>query len=102
DGESVRSCLMLAAQAKGRTVETVESLADPDGELHTIQKPCWDQHGRQCGFCTPGFLIGTKELLDANPQPSEDEIREALGGNLCRCSCYHTIVHAVQDGARRV
>jgi CO/xanthine dehydrogenase Mo-binding subunit/aerobic-type carbon monoxide dehydrogenase small subunit (CoxS/CutS family) len=102
DGRSVRSCLLLAVQAGGRTVETVESLAGVAGGLHPIQDAFSACHGLQCGFCTPGFLMRTKELLDENPHPSDDEIRAAIGGNLCRCTGYHSIVESVREAARRL
>src|SRR5438270_7043914 len=99
DGETVRSCLLFAVQANGRTVMTVEGLAQPDGSLHPIQAAFWEQHGLQCGFCTPGFLMTTYELLNANPRPSDEQIREAIGGNLCRCTGYQNIVRAVRTAA---
>ncbi len=99
DGETVRSCLTFAIQADGRSVMTVEALASPDGTLHPIQDAFWQEHGLQCGFCTPGFLMTTYELLQANSAPSADEIRDAIGGNLCRCTGYQNIVKAVQVAA---
>jgi len=98
-GEPVRACLLLAVQMDGEAIETVEGLADGD-RLHTIQQAFWDHHGLQCGFCTPGMLMTVKALLAEQPDPSEREIREALSGNLCRCTGYHFIVEAVRAAAR--
>ena len=99
EGESVRACLMLAIQADGATIETVESLAD-EGTLHPVQEAFWAEHGLQCGFCTPGILMTVKEFLEANKNPSEEEIRHALSGNLCRCTGYQNIVKAVETADR--
>jgi carbon-monoxide dehydrogenase small subunit len=98
DGRSARSCLMLAAQADGRQVCTVESLAQ-DGELHPLQEAFWNRHGLQCGFCTPGILMTLVELLQENPTPDEAEVRTALSGNLCRCTGYQNIVAAALEAA---
>jgi carbon-monoxide dehydrogenase small subunit len=98
DGRSVNSCSYLALQANGRAVSTVEGLADGT-ELHPLQRTILEEGGVQCGFCTPGMLMSAKALLDANPDPSEVEIRQALGGNLCRCTGYQKIVKAVQSAA---
>jgi aerobic carbon-monoxide dehydrogenase small subunit len=98
DGDSVRSCLMFAVQADGCEVQTVEGLAD-GAELAPLQAAFWEHHGLQCGFCTPGMLITASELLERNPQPDESEIRDALSGNLCRCTGYQHIVDAIQDVA---
>jgi len=98
DGQTVRSCLMFAVQAEGAEMTTVEGLADGD-RLHPIQQAYWDHHALQCGFCTPGFLMTTVEFLNDNPQPTEREIREALAGNLCRCTGYQNIVTAVAAAA---
>ena len=100
DGEPVRACLLFAIQMDGASLTTVEGLADGD-QLHPIQEAFWAAHGLQCGFCTPGILLTAKALLDENPQPDEQEIREALGGNLCRCTGYHFIVDAIAAAARR-
>ena len=100
NGEPVRSCLMLAIQSAGHTLETVESLGDQNN-LHPIQEAFHDAHGLQCGFCTPGFLMTLKPYLEQNPNPSEAEIREALSGNLCRCTGYQHIVDAVLLAASR-
>ena len=99
DGRPVNSCSYLALQADGREVTTIEGLTGDDGELHPLQKAFLDQGGVQCGFCTPGMLISAKVLLDQTPNPSEDEIRLALSGNLCRCTGYSGIVRAVQSVA---
>ena len=99
DGRPVNSCSYLALQADGREVTTIEGLAAADGELHPLQRAFLDQGGVQCGFCTPGMLISAKALLDENPAPSEEEIRLALSGNLCRCTGYSGIVRAVQSAA---
>jgi len=99
DGESVRSCLMFAVQANGHEVMTVEGLA-PSGELHPLQKAFWEKQGVQCGFCTPGFLMTAYELLQRNPNPSEEEIRSALSGNICRCTGYQHIIEAVKSAAQ--
>ena len=100
DGETVRSCLMLAVQAKGRSVLTVEGLAPGDAALHPLQRAFHEHHALQCGFCTPGFLLTAEALLRERPDPSEREVREALAGNLCRCTGYEGIVDAVLDVAR--
>jgi carbon-monoxide dehydrogenase small subunit len=99
DGELVCSCLVLAAAAKGRDVRTVEGLS-PDGDLHPVQRAFVDAGAVQCGFCTPGLIVATDALLRANPEPSEAEIREALAGNICRCTGYGRIVDAVQRASR--
>jgi len=99
DGEPVRSCLMLAVQADGSALTTVEGLAGPDGELHPLQQAFADCHGLQCGFCTPGFLISALHLLDTDPDPSREAIREQLSGNICRCTGYTGIVDAVEQAA---
>lgn len=101
DGEAVRSCLMLAVQVDGREVRTVEGLAAPDHTLSELQDAFWRHHALQCGFCTPGFLMAAEAFLRENPDPTEDEVREALSGNLCRCTGYQPIVEAVLDVARR-
>ena len=98
DGEPVRACLLLAIQLDGAHVTTVEGLADGD-RLHPLQQAFWDHHGLQCGFCTPGILLTAKALLDENPAPTDAEIREAIAGNLCRCTGYHFIVEAIRAAA---
>ena len=100
NGESVRSCLLLAVQADGAELTTVEGLAR-NGEMSVIQNAFWEHHGLQCGFCTPGFLITAHELLERAPQATEDEVRETLAGNLCRCTGYQTIVEAVTEALAR-
>ena len=100
DGEPVRSCLMFAVQAEGRAVRTVEALAEDDEELHPLQRAFHDQHALQCGFCTPGFLMSLEPLVRDRPDASEEEVREALAGNLCRCTGYEGIVRAVRQAAR--
>jgi carbon-monoxide dehydrogenase small subunit len=102
DGAAVRSCLVFAVQAHGRSITTVEGLSTgPKPEdMHPLQKGFWEAHGLQCGYCTPGFLMSLLPFLEENPDPSEAEIREALAGNVCRCTGYQKIVEAVQIGAR--
>jgi aerobic-type carbon monoxide dehydrogenase small subunit (CoxS/CutS family) len=95
DGVSVRSCLMLAVQANGAIVETVEGLGGADGALHPLQQAFRDTHGLQCGYCTPGMLMTIVELLRENARPSEAQIREAISGNICRCTGYQSIIDAV-------
>jgi carbon-monoxide dehydrogenase small subunit len=102
DGEPVRSCLILAVQADGRRLTTVEGLSPAPGELHPIQEAFWEAHGLQCGFCTPGFLMTLVPFLEQNPDPTEPEIRHALSGNLCRCTGYQHIVDAVKLAAERM
>jgi len=98
DGESVKSCTMLALQADGAEVTTIEGLAK-NGELHPMQAAFRENHGLQCGFCTPGMVMSAVDLLKKNPTPDEDEIREWLEGNICRCTGYHNIVKAIQSAA---
>ena len=98
DGEPARSCLMLAVQARGADVRTVEGLA-VDGDMNGLQQAMWDSHGFQCGFCTPGFLMQITALLSENPNPSEAEIREALSGNICRCTGYESIINGALRAA---
>ena len=102
DGKPVRACLMLAVQADGHAVTTVEGLAKADGEPSILQQSFCEAHGLQCGYCTPGMLIASHALLARNPSPSAAEIREALSGNLCRCTGYQQIVDAVELAARRL
>ena len=100
DGRAVKSCTMLAVQADGHEVTTVEGLA-PDGDsLHPVQTGFWEEHGLQCGYCTPGMIMTTVQLLADNPSPSDEEIRHAIEGNVCRCTGYQQIVDAVQHAAR--
>ncbi len=98
NGLAVKSCTVLAVQANGAQVTTVEGLAK-DGQLHPLQQAFWDNHGLQCGFCTPGMLLTATDLLQHNPQPSEEEIRHGIEGNLCRCTGYQNIVRAIQAAA---
>jgi aerobic carbon-monoxide dehydrogenase small subunit len=102
DGEPVRSCLIYAVQADGHRITTVEGLARPDGQLSILQDSFCEAHGLQCGYCTPGMLIAAQALLEANPRPTEDQIREAIGGNLCRCTGYQQIVDAIALAAERM
>ncbi len=99
DGKAVKSCTMFAVQAEGRQLTTIEGLADGD-KLHPIQQAFWDEHGLQCGYCTPGFIMAAKYLLDTNPTPTEDEIRKGLEGNLCRCTGYVNIIKAVKTASQ--
>jgi carbon-monoxide dehydrogenase small subunit len=98
DGQAVKSCTVLAAQADGAEVTTIEGLGS-DGELHPLQEAFWSEHGLQCGYCTPGMIMAAADLLERNPNPSEEEVREGLDGNLCRCTGYHNIVKAVRKAA---
>jgi carbon-monoxide dehydrogenase small subunit len=98
DGVAVKSCTCLAVQADGASVTTVEGLAK-DGRLHPIQEAFWNKHGLQCGYCTPGMILASHELLRTNPDPSDTDIRHALEGNLCRCTGYQNIVRAVREAA---
>ncbi|HVO97872.1 MAG TPA: (2Fe-2S)-binding protein [Bryobacteraceae bacterium] len=100
NGRAIKSCTMFAVQADGASIVTVEGLAEANGKLHRIQEGFWNEHGLQCGFCTPGMLMVAKQILDRNPSPTEHEIREGLEGNLCRCTGYQHIVKAVQAAAK--
>jgi carbon-monoxide dehydrogenase small subunit len=99
DGMPIKSCTMFAVQANGRAVTTVEGLEGPGGKLHPIQEAFWQEHGLQCGFCTPGMMLVASTLLAQNPDPSELEIRQAISGNLCRCTGYVNIVRSIQHAA---
>jgi len=99
NGESVKSCTMLAVQADGASITTIEGLAAADGTLHPMQESFRENHGLQCGYCTPGMVMAAVSLLEENPNPSETEVREGLEGNLCRCTGYHNIVKAVLAAA---
>ncbi|MET0902530.1 MAG: (2Fe-2S)-binding protein [Acidimicrobiales bacterium] len=99
DGDAVRACLVFAVQADGAEVTTIEAIGGPDGELSTVQAAFRDHHGLQCGFCTPGFVMSVTALLRDNPSPTDQEIREGLSGNLCRCTGYQGILRAVQAAA---
>ena len=100
NGRAVKCCTMFAVQANGADITTIEGMAS-DGELHPIQQGFWDEHGLQCGFCTPGMIMLAQQLLERNPNPTEQEIRRGLAGNLCRCTGYHNIVKAIQNAARK-
>ena len=100
NGETVKSCTLLAVQCDGTEIKTIEGMAT-NGQLHPIQESFREKHGLQCGFCTPGMIMSSWQLLERNPNPSEDEIRHALEGNFCRCTGYHNIVNAVQDAATK-
>jgi aerobic-type carbon monoxide dehydrogenase small subunit (CoxS/CutS family) len=100
DGEAVRSCLLFAVQLQGREITTIEGLAAPaTDDLHPVQQAFWDCHGLQCGFCTPGMVLATVSLLGENPDPTDDDIRVGLGGNICRCTGYVNIVKSVRTAA---
>jgi len=101
DGNAVKSCTVLAVQADGAKVTTVEGLAQ-DGKLHPVQQAFWEEHGLQCGYCTPGMIMASVDLLSRNPKPTEPEIRHALEGNLCRCTGYQHIIKAVQNAADKM
>ena len=101
DGVAVKSCTVLAVQADGASIETVEGL-EQGGQLHALQEGFWQEHGLQCGFCTPGMLMVSRALLQANPSPTEDEIRRGISGNLCRCTGYVNIVKSIQYGAAKL
>ena len=100
DGEAVKSCTVLAVQADGSNVTTIEGMGTED-DLHPLQEAFWNNHGLQCGYCTPGMIMAGADLLNKNSNPSEEEVREALAGNLCRCTGYHNIVKAVLDAASK-
>jgi carbon-monoxide dehydrogenase small subunit len=99
DGEAVKSCTVLAVQADGAAVKTIEGMAEGDA-LHPLQDAFWTNHGLQCGYCTPGMIMAAADLLERNPNPTEEEVRHGLEGNLCRCTGYHNIVRAVLDAAK--
>src|SRR5438309_10785454 len=99
DGKAVKSCTMFAVQAEGRNLSTIEGLAQ-DGQLHALQQALWDEPGLQCGYCTPGFIMAASYLLSQNPNPTDDEIRKGLEGNLCRCTGYVNIVKSVRAAAK--
>ena len=101
DGKAVKSCTIFAVQADGKKITTIEGLAAEDGKLDPIQEAFWNEHGLQCGFCTPGMIMAVKQLLSENPKPTDDEIRHGLGGNLCRCTGYQHIVNAVKAAAAK-
>jgi carbon-monoxide dehydrogenase small subunit len=99
DGKAIKSCTMFAVQANGAKVLTIEGLAT-DGKLHKMQEAFWNEHGLQCGFCTPGMIFASKQIIDRNPNPTEEEIRQGLEGNICRCTGYQHIVNAVKAAAK--
>jgi carbon-monoxide dehydrogenase small subunit len=101
DGRSVKSCTVFAAQADGSNVTTIEGVAGEGGDLHPVQEGFWEEHGLQCGYCTPGMIMSSINLLQANPNPSEQEIREGISGNFCRCTGYQHIVSAIQYAAKK-
>ncbi len=101
DGRAVKSCTVFAVQANGKSVQTIESMAQ-NGELHPLQQGFWEKHGLQCGYCTPGMIMSASDLLSRNPNPTETEIREAISGNLCRCTGYNKIVEAIQYAAEKM
>jgi aerobic carbon-monoxide dehydrogenase small subunit len=101
DGKAVKSCTMFAVQADGREIVTIEGLA-ANGKLHPVQEAFWEQHGLQCGFCTPGMIMASRQLLERNPDPTESEIRHGIDGNLCRCTGYQHIVNAVKAAAGKM
>jgi carbon-monoxide dehydrogenase small subunit len=98
-GKTIKSCTMFAVQADGASILTIEGLAT-DGKLHKMQEAFWNEHGAQCGFCTPGMIMASKQILDRNPNPSDEQIREGLEGNICRCTGYQHIVNAVRAAAK--
>ena len=100
DGKAVKSCTLFAVQADGHEVKTIEGMAAHDGTLHPIQQAFWDEHGLQCGYCTPGFIMAAAYLLEQNPNPTDDEIRKGLEGNLCRCTGYVNIIKSVKSAAK--
>jgi carbon-monoxide dehydrogenase small subunit len=99
DGKAIKSCTMFAVQADGAKLTTIEGLA-VDGKLHAMQEAFWNEHGAQCGFCTPGMIMASKQILDRNPHPTDEEIRMGLEGNVCRCTGYQHIVNAVRAAAK--
>ena len=101
NGRSLKSCTMFAVQANGMQIETIEGLAQ-GGQLHPLQEGFWEKHGLQCGYCTPGMIMSAKDLLERNPDPSEEEIRWGISGNLCRCTGYNKIVEAIQYAAEKM
>ncbi len=101
NGKAVKSCTVFAVQADGGQIETIESLGAPD-ELHPLQEGFWEKHGLQCGYCTPGMILSAKHLLEKNPDPSEEEIRWGISGNLCRCTGYNKIVEAIRYAADKM
>lgn len=101
NGQAVKSCTMFAVQADGASITTIEGLAK-DGKLHPVQEGFWEEHGLQCGFCTPGMIITLAQVLERNPNPTEEQIRHGIAGNICRCTGYHNIVRAAQYAAQKM
>lgn len=101
DGKAIKSCMVLAVQAEGHEITTIEGIA-PQGELHPIQEAFWEHHGLQCGYCTPGMILSSMALLDEHPDPDDDTIRHGIEGNICRCTGYNSILESVHDAARRI
>ena len=101
DGKAIKSCSMFAVQADGKAITTIEGLA-VDGKLHPVQQGFWEEHGLQCGYCTPGMIMASKQLLERNPNPTEEEIRHGIDGNLCRCTGYQHIVNAVKNASQKM
>ncbi len=101
EGQAVKSCTVFAVQANGKEIQTIEGMAQ-NGNLHPLQEGFWEKHGLQCGYCTPGMIMSASYLLSRNPNPSENEIREAIAGNLCRCTGYNKIVEAIQYAADKM
>ena len=101
DGLAVKSCTLLAVQSDGASINTIEGLAS-DGELHPLQQAFWEEHGLQCGFCAPGMIMTLLQALERNPDPTEQEIRNSISGNMCRCTGYHNIVKAAQNAAKKL
>ena len=102
DGRAIKSCAMFAVQAEGTSVVTIEGLASADGTLHPVQDAFWEEHGLQCGYCTPGMIMSVKQLLERNPNPTDGEIRHGIEGNLCRCTGYQNIVKAAKSAAAKM
>ena len=102
NGKAVKSCTMFAVQADGANILTVEGLAEASGKLHAVQEAFWNEHGLQCGFCTPGMIMVSKQIIERNPNPTDEQIREGLDGNICRCTGYQHIVNAVRSAAKAV
>ena len=102
DGKAIKSCAMFAVQADGKSITTIEGIAGPEGKLHPVQQGFWEEHGLQCGYCTPGMIMASKQLLERNPNPTDDEIRHGIDGNLCRCTGYQHIVNAVKNAAGQI
>jgi carbon-monoxide dehydrogenase small subunit len=102
DGKAIRSCIMLAVQADNHSVKTIEGMARPDGSLHPIQQAFWDHKGQQCGFCTGGMVLATEDFLRRNPAPTREQVREAMSGNICRCTGYQFIVDSIMAAADAV